>query len=71
MALDSKSTKPASYRAFTADKKPNEDVKVTAGFECHKPLASQDFVHAYDKLKDAARQGKKMTRMRAGSDLSK
>jgi len=43
------------YRAFTADKKPNESAKLTACFECHKPLASQDFVHAYDKLKDAAR----------------
>ena len=43
------------YRAFTADKKPNENVKLTACFECHKPLASQDFVHAYDKLKEAAR----------------
>jgi hypothetical protein len=42
------------YRAFTADKKPNENAKLTACFECHKPLASQDFVHAYDKLKAAA-----------------
>jgi hypothetical protein len=43
------------YRAFTADKKPNENAKLTACFECHKPLASQDFVHAYDKLKAATR----------------
>jgi cytochrome c553 len=43
------------YRAFTADKKPNENAKLTACFECHKPLANQDFVHAYDKLKEAAR----------------
>jgi hypothetical protein len=43
------------YRASTADRKPNENVKITACFECHKPLASLDFVHAYDKLKDAAR----------------
>ena len=43
------------YRAFTADKKPDENVKLTACFECHRPLASQDFVHAYDKLKEAAR----------------
>ena len=43
------------YRAFTADKKPNESVKLTACFECHKPLAAQDFVHAYDKLKEATR----------------
>ena len=43
------------YRAFTADKKPKDDLKLTACFECHKPLASQDFVHANDKLKEAAR----------------
>jgi cytochrome P460 len=43
------------YRAFMADKKPNENAKLTACFECHKPLASQDFVHAYDKLKEAVR----------------
>ena len=43
------------YRAFTPDKKPNETVKLTVCFECHKPQASQDFVHAYDKLKAAAR----------------
>ncbi len=43
------------YRAFTADKKPNENTKLTACFECHKPLASDDFIHAYDKLKEAAR----------------
>ena len=43
------------YRAFRADKRPNEDVKLTACFECHKPLASQNFVHAYDKLKEAGR----------------
>jgi hypothetical protein len=42
------------YRAFTAEKKPNENVKLNVCFECHKPLASQDFVHAYDKLKTAA-----------------
>jgi Cytochrome P460 len=41
------------YRAFAADKKPNENAKLTACFECHKPLASKDFVHAYDKLKQA------------------
>jgi hemoglobin len=42
------------YRAFTADNKPDE-FKLTACFECHKPLASQDFVHSYDKLKEATR----------------
>jgi hypothetical protein len=41
------------YRVFTADKKPNENAKLTACFECHKPLAAQDFVQAYDKLKAA------------------
>jgi hypothetical protein len=43
------------YRAFTPDKKPNETVKLTVCFECHKPQASRDFVQAYDKLKAAAR----------------
>jgi hypothetical protein len=43
------------YRTFTADKKPNDNVKLTACFECHKPMGSQDFVHGYDKLKEAAR----------------
>jgi hypothetical protein len=43
------------YRAFTADKKPNDAAKLTACFECHKPMASHDFVHSYDKLKSAAR----------------
>jgi hypothetical protein len=43
------------YRAFNADKTPNEKAKLTACFECHKPLASQDFVHAYDKLKLAVK----------------
>jgi len=42
------------YRAFNADKTPNDKANLTACFECHKPLASQDFVHAYDKLKAAA-----------------
>ena len=41
------------YRAFTAEKKPNENVKLTACFECHKPTASHDFVYSYDKLKSA------------------
>ncbi len=43
------------YRVFKADKTPNDNVKLTGCFECHKPLASEDFVHAYDKLKSAAR----------------
>jgi hypothetical protein len=28
------------YRAFTAEKKPNENVKLTACFECHKSTAN-------------------------------
>jgi hypothetical protein len=44
-----------SIAHLRADKKPNENAKLTACFECHKPLASQDFVHAYDKLKEATR----------------
>jgi hypothetical protein len=42
------------YRAFNADRTPNEQARLTACFECHKPQAGQDFVHAYDKLKTAA-----------------
>jgi cytochrome P460 len=38
------------YRAFTAEKKPNENVKLTVCFECHKPTANHDFVYSYDKL---------------------
>jgi Cytochrome P460 len=41
------------YRAFTAEKKPNENVKLTTCFECHKPTANHDFVYSYDKLKSA------------------
>ncbi|TMJ29633.1 MAG: hypothetical protein E6G96_09975 [Alphaproteobacteria bacterium] len=43
------------YRAFTAEKQPNDAVKLTACFECHKPMAGRDFVHSYDKLKAAGR----------------
>jgi cytochrome c553 len=39
------------YRAFTAEKKPNENAKLTACFECHKPTENHDFVYSYDKLK--------------------
>jgi len=42
------------YRVFTAEKKPNDAAKLTACFECHKPIADHDFVHSYDKLKAAA-----------------
>jgi hypothetical protein len=43
------------YRAFNADKTPNEKAKLTACFECHKPLAKEDYVQAYDKLKAATK----------------
>jgi hypothetical protein len=40
------------YQAFKADKTPNTAAKLTACFECHKPLdARQDFVFSYDKMK--------------------
>jgi len=42
------------YRVFTAEKKPNDAAKLTACFECHKPIADHDFVYSYDKLKAAA-----------------
>ena len=39
------------YQAFTAAKQPNPNAKLTACFECHKPLPSgKDFVFSYDKL---------------------
>jgi hypothetical protein len=41
------------YRAFNAGHTPNEQARLTACFECHKPQASQDFVHAYERLKTA------------------
>jgi Cytochrome P460 len=43
------------YQAFTAEKAPNENAKLTACFECHKPTASHDFVYSYDKVKSVAR----------------
>jgi Cytochrome P460 len=43
------------YRAFAADKTPDKNINLTACFECHKSMAGHDFVHAYDKLKEAAR----------------
>jgi hypothetical protein len=40
------------YQAFKADKTVNAGAKLTACFECHKPLAArQDFVFSYDKMK--------------------
>ena len=41
------------YRAFTADKTPNDKANLAACFGCHKPLTSQDYVQSYDKLKTA------------------
>ena len=40
------------YQAFTPAKAVNTGAKLTACFECHKPLAArQDFVFSYDKMK--------------------
>lgn len=41
------------YRYFSADKSPNEKVKLGVCFECHLPKASNDFVWSYDNLKTA------------------
>jgi hypothetical protein len=39
------------YQAFTAAKQPNPNAKLTACFECHKPLpGAQDFVYLYNKM---------------------
>jgi hypothetical protein len=39
------------YQAFTAAKQPNPNAKLTACFECHKPLPSaQDYVFSYGKM---------------------
>ena len=39
------------YQAFTAAKAVNANAKLTACFECHKPLPSgQDFVYLYNKM---------------------
>jgi hypothetical protein len=39
------------YQAFTAAKQPNPNAKLTACFQCHKPLPSaQDFVFSYGKM---------------------
>src|SRR5690348_13918102 len=43
------------YRVFTPEKAPNTNVKLGACFECHKAEAAHDFVHAYDKLREAVR----------------
>ena len=39
------------YQAFTAAKAVNANAKLTACFECHKPLpGGQDFVFLYNKM---------------------
>jgi len=39
------------YQAFTAAKQANPNAKLTACFECHKPLPSaKDFLFSYDKM---------------------
>lgn len=43
------------YQIFNQDKTPNTSIKVSVCFECHKPFASQDYVQAYEKLKNAKR----------------
>jgi len=39
------------YQAFTPAKAVNDKANLTACFQCHKPLAKQDFVFSFDKLK--------------------
>ena len=44
------------YQAFKADKTPNTAAKLTACFNCHKPLgAAADYLFSYDRLKQASR----------------
>jgi hypothetical protein len=43
------------YQVFKADKTPNAAANLGACFTCHKPLDKQDYVHAYDRLKAAAK----------------
>ena len=39
------------YQAFTPAKQPNPNAKLTACFECHKPLTSaKDFLFSYDRM---------------------
>lgn len=42
------------YRAFTADKQPDEKVNLAACFECHKSHANNDYLQSFEKLKAAA-----------------
>jgi hypothetical protein len=43
------------YQVFTPEKKVNEKANLAACFECHKPLASADFLFTADKIKAAAK----------------
>lgn len=43
------------YRVFTANRNPDTTKNLADCFECHKPQASRDYIHAYDKLKQAPR----------------
>lgn len=41
------------FQVFTADKKPNNNVNLTACFQCHKSQPSKDFLFTFDKIKAA------------------
>jgi hypothetical protein len=41
------------YQAFKADKTVNDKANLKACFTCHLPLAKQDFVFSYDRMKTA------------------
>ena len=43
------------YQAFKADKSVNTGANLSNCFNCHKPLAKQDYVYLYDKMKTAAK----------------
>ena len=43
------------YQAFTADGQVNAKANLGTCFECHKPLASSDFLFTADKIKAAAK----------------
>ncbi len=39
------------FQDFTADKKPNDKVNLSACFQCHKSQASKDYLFTFDKIK--------------------
>jgi hypothetical protein len=41
------------YRVFKADKSPNDQINYGVCFDCHRPLAKQDYLNTYDNLKSA------------------